>query len=360
MGSNSTYKLQDITDDARRWTDCAPALSTGGSSDQPALSIATDVITAMVQGGPNGESMNWKWNRLFPTPFNTITYQQDYASNTINLAWIERAWMVDINSTMNPKRQVQIEVRRELGESYLPGSWQAKICWLPNNQLKYGQWGQTQIASQFGLVNPGPGVVYTNPVGVAGQTPVNPTTQVFDPATGTYWMLTTYGTCGNTVPSWSSNPTFPTVANPSATATTVNDGTCVWTAVNPNGMGFRVSPVPSQSSVVWQIYVIGQKFPVKFTSLGQSLDPLPDLYVSYFKAGFFAMCHSRNPDEKVRNKYLQEYSQWLKSLDLAAKAGQREPDDFGFYPERSIMDAGASFINFGAAWPYPGSPWGGF
>jgi len=358
--ANSTYKLQDILRDAQRNADCAPSLSTGGSSDQPILSIADDVMTALIQGGPNGESMNWKWNRLLVAPFPTITYQQDYATNTFNCAWLEYCWMVDVNSTMTPKRQIRLEVRTDLEESYIPGSWQAKICWLPNSQLKYGVWGEASLLNTDGQVNPGPGVVYTNPVGTAGLTPVNPITQVFDAATGTYWVVTTYGTCGNTAPVWNPTPTYPSVANPAAVASTVTDGTTVWTAINPDGQGWRLSPVPSQTSVVWLIHPVAQKYPVRFMSLSQSLDPVPDNFVSYFKAGVFAMCHGRNPDMKIRKKYEMEYQMWLKSLDLAAKAGQRETQDYGFIPGGACMDvSGGSWVT-SAAWPYPGSPFGGF
>lgn len=365
MANNSSVKLQDLTLDVRRNGDLAAVLPSSSGADL-ALSIGNDVMTSMVQGGPNGEPMNWKWNRILSPQygstgsyqFPTISYQQDYAQNIVNLGWVERAWMVDINSTSNPKRKLQIEVRRELQESYLPGA-QAKICSMQNQQMQFGVWGQSQIASLQGTVNPGPNVVYTLPTGTAGLTPANPITQIVD-ASGNYWKLTTFGTCGATQPVWPASPVFPTPTSPNQTATTQADGTCTWTAINPQSYGFRLSSIPSQSSVVWLVIPILQATPVRFTSLTQTIDPVPDAYSSYFKEGFFIQCGMRAADKRVRDSYKAQWPLWMKSLDLALKAGQRESDDFGFYPERSIMDAGASWINFGAAWPYPGSPFGGF
>lgn len=365
MGNNSSIRLQDVVLDARRNADLAPVIPSGSGADL-ALSLANDVMTAMVQGGPNGEPMNWKWNRILSPQygtagsyqFPTISYQQDYAQNIVNLGWIERAWMVDINSTSTPKRKLQMEVRRELEESSVPGSMQAKICAVQNQQMQFGVWGQSQIASLQGISNPGPNVQYILPVGGAGLTPSNPTTQIVDP-NGHYWLLTTFGTCGATQPTWPTTPVFPTPSNPTQAPTTVTDGTCVWTAINPQAYGFRIFPIPSQSSLVWLILPILQAAPQRFTALSQTLDPIPDMYSTYFKTGFFIQCGMRSADKRIRQQYTAQWPQWMKSLDLAVKAGLREPDEFGFYPERSIMDSGSAWVNFGAAWPYPGTPWGG-
>src|SRR5260370_6221758 len=97
---------------------------------------------------------------------------------------------------------------------YLVPGRVAKICWLPNDQLQYGVWGQAQSASVSGLNNPGPNVAYTNPLG-ATQTPDNPTTQIID-TNGNLQILTRYGTCGSSQPSWP-------VAN-SAACTGTTDG----------------------------------------------------------------------------------------------------------------------------------------
>ena len=51
---NSNVKLQEVVDDAASLGDTAPALATGGVSDGPALPMATDVMSAMINGGPGG------------------------------------------------------------------------------------------------------------------------------------------------------------------------------------------------------------------------------------------------------------------------------------------------------------------
>src|SRR5271155_2261804 len=54
--------------------------------------------------------------------------------------------------------------------------------------------------------------------------------------------------------------------------------------------------------------------------------------IVWFKQGFFAECYRRSPDPKVRSKYPQERQIWLEALDRAVKQGDREADDYGFYP----------------------------
>src|SRR5580658_9230811 len=105
-GSNSSLKLSVLVDDALVMGDLAPALATGGFSDAPALSIATDVMSAMVLGGPMGQPLNWKWNRINVPAFPTISYQQVYLTSIVNLAWIESAWATNINMSSVIKQKV--------------------------------------------------------------------------------------------------------------------------------------------------------------------------------------------------------------------------------------------------------------
>lgn len=357
--SNSTITLQTVVDSASNHGELAPSLATGGFSLQPALDIANDVIAELLLGGPRGEIMNWKFNRLTPFPtFLTNSWQQDYfIPNLVNLGWIEKATSYNINQTSAPKENFQLEVVRELDVTYAQTAQPAKICWLPNNQLTAGTWGATAVSMPLGLTNPGPGVKYINPINQPQQ-PTNPITQVAD-AFGNLWVLTTYGTCGNTNPFLTNlNPVYPTYTNPSVVATTVTDGTVVWTAVNPWGQGFRLAPIPPQTGLVWLIQVVPQMRVPVFTALSQTLDPVPDDYATYFKQGFYAQCYRRSPDAKVRAKFTQEWQMWLESLDKAVRQGQREKDDYGFYPTRSIMDTGfAPWL--GPANPYMWGPWNG-
>lgn len=370
MAGNSTITLQDIIDDASTLADTAPALATGGFVGTPAFSMANDVITAMLLGGPEGQPFNWKWNRFNVTPFATNSYQQDYfVAGVVNIGWIESAWASNVNQTSVPKQKQQLEVHRDLEVTYQQTGYPGKICWIPNDQCQSGTWGQAPLgptASQpsgqvqstgiglTGLQNPGPGVIYTNPFGAPSQ-PINAVTAITDP-NGNLWLLTTYGTCGNTQPSWPTNPVYPTYQDTTIVATTVSDGSCVWTAINPKGQGFRLNPIPPQTGVVWLIQVVAQMRPPVFKSLQQLLNPIPDDYATYFKQGFFAQCYRRNPDPKVYKKFPDEWKLWLDYLDKAVRSGQREMDDFGFYPGTSIMDGGGiGYCPVNPAQPY--GPW---
>jgi hypothetical protein len=370
MAGNSTIKLQEIVDDAASLGDVSPALATAGISDGPALSIASDVISAMVLGGPLGQPFNWKWNRTNIRAFPTISLQQDYfVPGVVNVGWLEHAWASNVNQPSTPKQKISMEVKKDLEVTYFQTGYPGKICWLPNDQMQSGTWGAHPLGPTAaltggesnvnspgagGLQNPGPNVIYTNPVGQT-QTPLNATTCIADP-NGNLWVVTTYGTCGSVQPTWPSTPVYPTFQSPNLVATTVTDGSVVWTAINPKGQGFRLSPIPPLTGLVWLIQPVAQMRPPRFTSLAQTLEPVPDDYAVYFKDGFFAECYRRNPEPKVRAKYPQERQIWLEALDKAVRQGDREMDDMGFYPGSGVMDTGYSFNPVNPAMPY--GPWG--
>jgi hypothetical protein len=367
MAGNSTLTLQSIVDDALSCGDLAPALATGGWSDQPSLSIANDVLDAMLLGGPDGQPLNWKWNRFNVPSFPTISFQQDYfIPGLVTLGWLEHCWAVDINSTALPKNKRQIEVKRDLDVTDLQTGYPNKICWIQADLVSAGTWGAVPLGPTTGnlngggqaglglsgLQNPGPNVIYTNPIGVTTNAqPVNATTNIKDP-NGNLWALTQYGTCGATQPTWPTTIVYPTQQQPTLTATTVTDGTVVWTAINPDGQALRLSPLPPQTGIVWVVQPVGQLRPVMFKSLGQLLNPIPDDYSKYFKMGFFAQCFRRSPDAKVRAKFKDEWALFLRDLDMSVKQGQREPDDYGFYPGTSVMDNSLAYSPINPAQPY--------
>jgi len=355
MAGNSTITLRSIVDDAASLGDTAPALSTGGFSDQPAISIANDVIAQILLGGPQGQPFNWKFNRFNLPSFLTICWQQDYfIPGLVNLGWLENSWASNINEQSTPKQIIYMEVRKDLDITYLQTGWLDKLCWIDNRLLQTGAWGVSPLgptssnpsgqSTAFGpgfagLLNPGPGVIYTNPLGTLN-TIINPTTCITDP-NGNLWTVTTYGTCGDTQPDWPTTPQYPTYSNPTLPATTVMDGTVVWTAINPYGQGIRLNPLPPQSGVTWDIQAIGQMRVPKFTSLNQTIDPIPDDWETYFKQGFFCECYRRNPDPKVRAKYPQEKQNWMEALHREFMQANREADDYGFYPgSASVMSPG--------------------
>lgn len=366
---NSTIQLQEIVDDAASLGDTSPALATGGYSDAPALSIANDVMLVMINGGAISQPYNWKWNRFNVMPFCTISYQQDYfVPGVVNLGWMESAWGVNINQTSIPKQKGPLEVRKDLLVTYDQTGSPDKISWQANDQMQRGTWGERPLGpttgnltgdtgglgtNPSGLQNPGPNVIYTNPLGQI-QNPINATTCIADP-NGTLWVLTTFGTCGATQPTWPAANTvvYPTPALQNIVATTQTDGSCVWTAVNPKGQGLRLNPIPPQSGIVWQIQVVGQMRSPRFTKLAQTLEPIPDDFSNHFKQGFFAECYRRNPDPKIRSKYPMERQIWLETLDRAVRQSDREMDDVGFYPGTSVMDQNWQGYALTPAYPWP-------
>jgi hypothetical protein len=353
---NSSYTLQNLVDIARAMGDLAPTLPTGGSYETIALSAINDAMTAMLAGSSKGSQFNFKFNRIEIPPFFINSYQQDYASSVVNLGWLESCGAYNTSSTQQPKPYRVIEVRRDVLITNAQTGNLAKIAWMQNDTLQYGVWGQVANVSLTGLSNPGPGVTYVDPTGMTAL-PANPVTQVKD-AFGNLWIVTGYGTCGNTNPFITNlNPVFPSLANPTTVATTATDGGVTWTAVNPKGQGFRLNPMPTQTGPVWQVAPVGQARIAQFTTLDQFLEPVPDDYFTYLKTGFFAQCYRFHPDPKQRGKFQTEFTLWMQALDNAVRQGSREEDDWGFVPGSNVMDTGWAFNPVNPAMPY--GPWAG-
>jgi hypothetical protein len=344
----STVSAQAILDDLLRYGELVPVHTKGGSSMEPFLTILNKVMTEFLFGAKgNGRSKpyNWKFNSFNVAPIYTNSWQMDYATQATNIGWIEQAWLVDINSSMIPKRKFKMEAVKSIEAHTESWGRPFQICWLYNSQLLYGNWGNvsTPNSSNASGTNPGPGVVISQPLGQTAQ-PSNPITQIQDP-NGNLLIVTTYGTCGLTIPVWP-------VANAVA-GTNVTDGTVVWTVVSPQGIGFRVSPIPSQSGVVWQMNVVGQYRPPRFTKaggLGVMLNPIPDEYVDLFRQGMLAYSYQRSPEGDVRAKFEVEYKLWLKAIDDSEGHADVEPESYGFYPGDNFQ--GDSWQNPGPSWPF--------
>lgn len=331
---NSTVTLQTIIDFARTIPDIMPVISVGGFSQSPALRIANQVATTMMS-----PSMNWKWNRILPGVFYTNSVQQDYATNTIGLGWLESGFVIDINSTSSPKPLWPIEAGRDIVRT----SWQwgriGTVAWLPNNQLVYGAWAANST--------------YTKIIGTSSN-PGTPLTQIQDP-NGNFWYVSNNVnatvTTGGTQPTWPTNPVYPTVTNPSQAPTTQPDGSVVWTALNPNAAGFRVYPLPPTGGNYYEVHTIGQKNPPAFTSFSQTLDPIPDELSAYFQQGFIAYCYQHSRDKNVRGAFAQEFQLWMKALHDAASNAAREKEEAGFFPTEGIQQGGYA-VYMGPANPY--------
>lgn len=339
MASNSSITVQNIIDYAKTFADLQPVLAVGGYSLQPALTIASDTIAAMLS-----PALNWKWNRFKVPAFYTNSLQRDYAiPGVVGLGWLEHGFVVDINNTATPPPVWPLEVVRDLEVTSNQWGRIGQVAWLPNDQLTYGTWQAN--------------TTYTKILG----TPSNPgtaLTQIQDP-NGNFWVLSNNlnatVTTGPTEPNWppTSSITYPTYSNPTATATTVTDDSVIWMAVNPKGQGIRVSPLPPQGGIYWQVNLVGQMRPPAFTSVQQTLDPVPDDYAPYFRQGFIAHAYRHASDPKTQAKFKTEFQLWINAMTEALKKSDRERDAAGFYPSESLMSSGYP-VYPGPAWPYSG------
>jgi len=347
--SQSTVTLQDILDIATLYGDLEPSTIFGGSTERLVFTAANDVMNQML-----ALPFPQKFNEFNLPLFYTNANQQDYAlvntdtSSVYDIAWLERGISVNINNSSVPKWYRPIFVGRQIAQS--PGMWRAAgplspqfdASWLQNSVLYYGTWGDTGSGDASLGNNPVAGSVYQSLL-TSGVTPQNPIQQIRD-INGNLLVLTGYGTTGNTAPFAESD------AQP---GTTVNDGTVVWTVVDPVGQGIRLAPTPVAGNVVWQINLTAQINPPRFTSMQQTLAPVPDIYEPNFRAGFIANCYQYSPLEKTRAKFSIMWQKWLASLDELRKKQDREPEINKFVARRSVMGGttqGSRFV--GPIWPF--------
>ncbi|VVB50961.1 Uncharacterised protein [uncultured archaeon] len=316
------------------------------------------VITGFVNSGNNGTFMCASSTSTTLTLVNTGGVLETHAGNAIsaagpllNMSWLERGVAFDINNSAVPKPYVRIECGRQLPQiqaSYVGGRGLGDpgfFCnWFPNRTLYYGIWGAANVGNATVGNNPVANSVYTQPLGSNSQ-PLNPITQIID-ANGNYLLLTGYGHEGSGAPLAARN------ATPGTTVSGVG-ATTTWTVLDPNGWGFRFTPVPSTTGTEWQFNLTAQMKPVRFTSLSQTLAPLPDEFEPHFRQGFIAELYGRSPEKAVFAKYQVAWQQWLRSLQELRIKEDRELEENKFIPARTVFGASRSRSNFqGGAWPF--------
>lgn len=317
MGASSTVTLQSVVDYVKTSGSVAPTLPAGGFSTLQAMTHATDVMKDML-----AKRFNHKFNSRIAPPFYTNSWQQDYCLvNMTDVAWLENVEGVDINNTALPKPIVYPEAVRDLQRTSWAQTPPESVAWEYNSELTKGVW-------------PGTSQTYTAPLGTP-QIPTNPSTVILD-ANNNILLLTTYGVTA-------ASGTGPVAAagayNPNNT-TNINDGTCIWTVCNPNGQGWRISPLPPQQGVVFQINVRYQRRPPTFTKMGQLLSPLPDDFAGWFREGFNAYSYKMSDDAKKRMEFEPRRRDWLDALAESVKVDDRERDSAMFVPVSGILDSG--------------------
>lgn len=357
VNSQSKLTLQGMLDKVLPLGDIKPVLADVAAYQlEPFITICSEVYSDIV-----GVPFPHKWNEIKLPVFYTNSFQQDYAlvnpdgSSVYNVEWLARGIAVEMTSTVLPKPWGYAECGRDQGQATgsllqpMNWSWPTFVCTrLYNYMAYYGVWGQGNTGSPTFGNNPGPGSIYTDPLANNTQQ-ANPITQVQDP-NGNLLVVTTYGTCGLTQPNWPNANAEP--------GTRVQDGTTIWTVVDPYGTAVRILPVPSQTGVVFQFNLIGQMPAIQFTNLDQTFAPFPDKYQHYFRKGIIARCYEYSSDAKVRAKFKEAYQVWLKSLDDLRETQDRELEEYRFIPERTVFSSGTagrtSFV--GPAWPF-NYPW---
>lgn len=347
--SQCTITLQDEVDILNGYGDLEPILNVGGQTSTVILTAANNVMNAIC-----GLAFPHKWNEIKIPYFYINSFQQDYASVSLigaslrNLSWLERGIVIDINNTAEPKPYRVIETGRQLsqatGTNFNTGMDTPAflVSWFPNYMLYYGVWGN----QTYGIGNnPVAGSVYTPLVVQGSSMPANPIMQIQD-ANGNYLVLTTFGTEGSAAP---------LAAVDAAAGTTISGtgATTVWTVVDPNGQGFRILPVPTQTGTVWQFNLVGQMTPTRFTIISQTLAPFPDIFETTFQAGLVAQLYQFSPVSAVYQKFAPAWKLWLQSLNDLRSMEDRETEENMFIPDRGIMGGNPGRNRFlGPVYPF--------
>lgn len=342
---NSTVRLRDALDYAQSFPDVASVFPAAGYSAKRAMQVANAVMQKFLSS-----SLKWPWNRQSMAMFVTNSWQQDYATANVNASFLFDSTMLEINNSQVPQPVWTLEVVQGLPVVSAQYGRPGQINLLYNRDLRYAKWGAAGAVGSSYNVNPQPLQAIVNPVGLQ-VTPSNPWCQVVDP-NGNFWVVTTYGTTGATQPAWPTTPVFPTFLIPTTVATTITDGSVVWTACNPVGFGFRLSPLPPQTGVPYQVWPVWQMRPPMFTSITQSIDPVPDDYSQFYMDGYVAHLYGMVADPKIRAKHIDAVAIWEKSLKDAKIASDRTRDQAVAYPSESIMSGGDSWG------PNPAHPFG--
>lgn len=307
---SSTVSLQSVIDNITSQGVPSPLANPSGFGESLALDIANDVMGDLI-----AERFNWKWNRAVAAPFYTNSWQQDYPQvGLIDVDWGEDCDRIDINNTSLPKPLFNLTWRKQLSRTNYANGVLNQICWMYNKDLSYGIW-------------PGAGKTFYPLLG-ANPTAQNPIMSMID-GNGNLLIVTSFGTTGNAAPELPAD---------SDEGETVEDGTVVWTVVDPLSQGFRVYGTPSATGPTWKIVPSYQMVAPKFTTLGQMIDPIPDNFARFFRRGYKAYSLAASPNPNDQRKADGEKQAWIMEMVNARKQGDREVNAYGLLPATSPVE----------------------
>lgn len=331
---NSTITLQEVMDTIVAIGDLQTVFdNTGGWADEPALTIGNDAIEEMIS-----LRFPWKWNRMKIPPFPLIPLQQDYASLWIkNVGWLEDCVRVDINNCMYPPPTWPIYCVRDLPMESRLGGFPFQVSWHYNRELEQGTW-------------PGANYTYTWPIGNTVP-PRNYATNITD-IHGNILVLTLFGVTGSippVAPAWD-DPTNPE-PDDWPIGQEIQDGSCIWTVADPDAQGFRFRPMPPEGGNVWLIRLFVQKKAPRFWKMKQTIDPIPDDEVKFFRDGCIAYAHRYSPTPQVKARYPALRAEWISAMQQETVKNAREEESKGFFPDRPLM--APSYAGDPGPWPFP-------
>lgn len=362
---SSSITLQQVVNYARSFAEVNPILPAGGYSYEPALTFANDVLQKILSQG-----LNWRWNASYVPLFLTNPLQQDYISNLTDIGWMTSGFRIDINNNTNannqaPKPLFLMETNRDMGITPYQGN-PSLVCFIPNNQANFGTWAAN--------------TVYNCGYGTSGAT-ATPIAQIVDENGNMLFLDTSImqltpnvvGYQGTNIPLPVPNPYNNTGANfgtsgvvapvlppGSPPGITVQDGDLTWTVANPNGYCIRFNPIPAIGGFVWLMWIVYQRRAPLFKTLQDTISPVPDDLAYLFREGFLAKClqHANSPRAE------QQLRLWHEQIETAIRAGEREEQAFGIYPDTGMSGGSdlASIFPAGPANPflYGYGGWGGF
>lgn len=321
----STITVQALIDYVRTFDWTVPTVGLAGYDDEPALSFANDIIQKII-----AKNNPWKWNSYLVPAFFSNPFQQDYPTNisSSNMGWLESATFTDINNpTGSPQFFVKppLQCVARLLPTYVCGVMN-EVSWLLNRNAVTGSW-------------PGPNMLFRNPLVSQGGGPnSNPLTAITDP-NGNIQLVTTYGTTGSVQPTWPDALTSPGI--------TTQDGSVVWTVMDPLGVAFRINALGTPGSNIWQFNLTYQQKPPLITQTSQTFSPVPDELQFLIKQGFLTYCYKKSD----RKTFQIEYAQWLEDIQEALGQSDRETQSFGVYPAEPIQGGGYGGSGTYVGWP---------
>ena len=329
----SSITLQSVVDYARSFSEVNPILPAGGYSFEPALTFANDVLQKVLSQG-----LNWRWNASYVPLFLTNSLQQDYVTNITDIGWLTSAFRIDINNNTNngnqcPKPLFTLETNRDMGLTPYQGN-PGQVCFIPNNQAAFGVWSANTL--------------YPCSYGQPGS-PVTPIQQIVDANSNILFLDSSVMKLSFNVPGYNGSPltlptpnpygisgsTAPVLPPASAPGTQITDGGVTWTVANPNGYCIRFAPLPPEGGFAWLMWIAYQRRAPRFTSLQQTISPVPDDLAYLFREGFLAKClqHANSPRAAMQNQM------WHEQIEQAIRAGEREEQAWSMYPDGGMTGA---------------------